>query len=241
MHLFMSSFEVLHPHCLGPILFASCELNTSKHISPQVVLIIKHQNSISQKGLGSIFLTHLTEEWACLIKCRGGISLIRRRVLSAINAGAAQPGGLTSGSALWLMPRVVGQVAASGLRLGREQKHMRTGPHQAGPGHVLTPDPCVGPVQGSCMFRPGTLGPHCGRPGPHTEGSGSHSRGLACPRGGPGPTLGVRTVYPGVRRSPVGSGPLLMPWSISPSLDTWWLWTRSRGGIGCCCGPRIAA
>jgi hypothetical protein len=26
MHLFMSSFEVLHPHCLGPILFASCEL-----------------------------------------------------------------------------------------------------------------------------------------------------------------------------------------------------------------------
>jgi hypothetical protein len=24
----MSSFEVLHPHCLGPILFASCELQT---------------------------------------------------------------------------------------------------------------------------------------------------------------------------------------------------------------------
>jgi hypothetical protein len=28
MHLFMSSFEVLHPYCLGPILFASCELQT---------------------------------------------------------------------------------------------------------------------------------------------------------------------------------------------------------------------
>jgi hypothetical protein len=28
MHLFMSSFEVLHPHCLGPILIASCELQT---------------------------------------------------------------------------------------------------------------------------------------------------------------------------------------------------------------------
>ena len=28
MHLFMSSFEVLHPHCLGPILFTSCELQT---------------------------------------------------------------------------------------------------------------------------------------------------------------------------------------------------------------------
>jgi hypothetical protein len=28
MHLFMSSFEVLHPHCLSPILFAFCELQT---------------------------------------------------------------------------------------------------------------------------------------------------------------------------------------------------------------------
>jgi hypothetical protein len=26
MLLFMSSFEVLHPHCLSPILFLSCEL-----------------------------------------------------------------------------------------------------------------------------------------------------------------------------------------------------------------------
>jgi hypothetical protein len=28
MYLFMSSFEVLHPHCLGPILFTSCEVQT---------------------------------------------------------------------------------------------------------------------------------------------------------------------------------------------------------------------
>jgi hypothetical protein len=28
MLLFMSYFEVLHPHCLSPILFASCELQT---------------------------------------------------------------------------------------------------------------------------------------------------------------------------------------------------------------------
>jgi hypothetical protein len=28
MLLFMSSFEVLHPHCLSPILFAYCELQT---------------------------------------------------------------------------------------------------------------------------------------------------------------------------------------------------------------------
>jgi hypothetical protein len=37
-------------------------------------------------------------------------------------------------------------------------------------------------------------------------GSGSHSRGSTCTRGGPGPILEVRTVYPGVRHSPMGSG-----------------------------------
>jgi hypothetical protein len=72
-------------------------------------------------------------------------------------------------------------------------------------------------------------------------GSGSHSRGPACTRGGPGPTMGVRTVCPGVRRSPVGSGSLLTPWNISPSLDTWRLRTRPCGGVRCRCGPRIAA
>jgi hypothetical protein len=35
-------------------------------------------------------------------------------------------------------------------------------------------------------------------------GSRSHSRGPACTRGGPRPTLEVRTIYPGVRRSPMG-------------------------------------
>jgi hypothetical protein len=42
---------VLHPHCLGPILFASCELQTQtleNFISSRIVLFIKHQNSISQ-------------------------------------------------------------------------------------------------------------------------------------------------------------------------------------------------
>jgi hypothetical protein len=63
----------------------------------------------------------LTAKWAGLIKCRGGTSLVRRRALFAINAEAAQPGGLTSGSARWLMSRAVGHVATSGLRLGREQ------------------------------------------------------------------------------------------------------------------------
>jgi hypothetical protein len=138
----------------------------------------------------------------------------------------------------------VGHVAASGLCLGGEQKRMRTGLHQTGPGHVSVPDPCLGPVQAPCIFRPGTLGPHCGRIGPHTGGP-DHSRGLACTRGGLGPTLGVRTVYPGVRRSPVGvrttvdaleyitfSGHVAasdppMWWSQAP------LWTQSsRPGLG---------
>jgi hypothetical protein len=64
--------------------------------------------------------------------------------------------------------------------------------------------PSPGPVQGPCTFCPGTLGPHCGRPGPLTGGSRSYSRGLACTRGGLGPTLEVRSAYPGVRCSPVG-------------------------------------
>jgi hypothetical protein len=63
----------------------------------------------------------LTAEWAGLIKCQGGTSLVRQRALSAINAGAAQPEGLTSGSARWLTSRAVGHVAASGPRLGGEQ------------------------------------------------------------------------------------------------------------------------
>jgi hypothetical protein len=120
---------------------------------------------------------------------------------------------------------------------------MRTGPHQTGPGHVSVPNLCLGPVQGPCMFRPGTLGPHCGRPGPHTGG------------GGPDPIPGVRLAHVEARDQPWGSGlyirgsdalpwgsgPLLTPWSISPSLDMWRLRTRPCGGVGRRCGPRVAA
>jgi hypothetical protein len=115
------------------------------------------------------------------------------------------------------MSRAVGHVVASGLRLGGEQKRMRIGPHLAGPRHVSIPDPCLGPVQGPCTFRPGTLGPHYGQPGPIQRGSDpipevqlAHVEVRDQPwgpdyiSGGPGPTLEVRTVYPGVRRSPVG-------------------------------------
>jgi hypothetical protein len=48
--------------------------------------------------------------------------------------------------------------------------------------------------------------PTVGGPDPIRGGSGSHSRGPVCTRGGPGPNLEVRTVYPGVRHFPMGSG-----------------------------------
>jgi hypothetical protein len=71
-------------------------------------------------------------EWTGLIKCRGGTSpasgVDRQRGLSAINAEAARPGGLTSGSADRLTSWAVGHVAASGLRLSGEQKRTRHGP-----------------------------------------------------------------------------------------------------------------
>jgi hypothetical protein len=94
---------------------------------------------------------------------------------------------------------------------------MRIGPHQTRSGHMSTLDPRLGPIQGPSMFCPETSGPPCGRPGPHTGGLdpipvvrlaqvevrdqpwrfGLYIRGS-------GTNLGVRTVYLGVRRSPVG-------------------------------------
>jgi hypothetical protein len=68
----------------------------------------------------------------------------------------------------------------------------------------------IGPPPGSCS-RPGYALPwDLGTPlwaarTPYEGGSRSHSRGPACTRGGSGPTLGIWTVYPGVRDQPWGS------------------------------------
>jgi hypothetical protein len=74
----------------------------------------------------------LPVEWTGLIKCRGGTSpasgMDSQCALSAINAEATRPRGLTSGSARWLTSRAVGHVAASGLRLSGEQRRTRYGP-----------------------------------------------------------------------------------------------------------------
>jgi hypothetical protein len=89
------------------------------------------------------------------------------------------------------------------------------------------------------MFCPGTLGPHCGRPRPHT--------------GGTDPIPGVRFAHvevldqtwrpgPYIQGSgtfPWGPDSLVMPQSMSLSLDTWWHQTRPCGGVRCCCWPRV--
>jgi hypothetical protein len=46
--------------------------------------------------------------------------------------------------------------------------------------------------------------PTVGSPNPILGGFGSHSRGPVRTRGGPGPNLEVRTVYPEVRHFPMG-------------------------------------
>jgi hypothetical protein len=145
------------------------------------------------------------------------------------------------GSARWLKPRAVCHVAATGLRLSGGGAGAYAGwseTHQTRSGHVSAPNPRLGPVQGPSIFCPGTLGPHCGRFGPHTRGSRSHSRGLACTRG-LGPTLEVRTIYPGVRHLPWGSGLTVEALGYitssghvaAPDPPMWWgqalLWTQS--------------
>jgi hypothetical protein len=59
LHLFMSSFEVLHPHCLSPILIASCELQTQTLESLLVHGLCWSSNTKTHlaKWPGSIFLT----------------------------------------------------------------------------------------------------------------------------------------------------------------------------------------
>jgi hypothetical protein len=93
---------------------------------------------------------------------------------------------------------------------------VRIGPHKTGSGHMSTPDPCLGPIYGLGMFCLGTLGPPCGQSRPHTGGpdpipgvrltqvevQDQHRRSDLYIRGSE-TNLRVRTVYPGVRYSPV--------------------------------------
>jgi hypothetical protein len=161
----------------------------------------------------------LTTEWAGLIKCRGSTSLVRRRALSVINAGATQPRGLTSGSARWLTSRVQATWQHRVSAWAGSSSVMRTGPHQARPRHVSAPDPCMSKAW--VFSVPESLDPAMGSSDPT-------QRGL-------GPVSGVWVTLVGVldlaRRSglhvqgfdtfPWGPDPLLISWGISSSLATW--------------------
>jgi hypothetical protein len=94
-------------------------------------LVAARQRS-GQGTLNAEAAHRLPVEWTSLIKCRGDTSpasgIDRRRALSAINAAATRPRGLTLGSVRWLTSRAVGHVGASGLHLSGEQKRTRYGP-----------------------------------------------------------------------------------------------------------------
>jgi hypothetical protein len=108
---------------------------------------------------------------------------------------------------------------------------------------VSAPDPRLGPDQGTSMFCPGTLGPHCGRPGPHSgggvripfQGSDLHTWRSWTNLGG------LDCISRGSTLSHGGLDSLLRPWGLQLSLDTLRLRTHPCGGVRRCCGPRVVA
>jgi hypothetical protein len=132
-------------------------------------------------------------------------------------------------------------VAASGLRLDGEQKCMRqvrtrlgldTCRHQTPPGSCSRPGYVLSWDLGAPLRVARTPYGEVRIP---FQWSGLHTWRSQINLGGPdcisrGPTL-----------SHGGPDLLLMPWSISPSLDTWRLRTRPCGGVGRCRGLRVVA
>jgi hypothetical protein len=112
------------------------------------------------------------------------------------------------GSARWLMPRAVCHVAASGLRLSGEQECMRIDPDPTRPDldtcRHWTPTWALIKARVCYVLEP--WDPTVGDPDPIRGGggSGTPSRGPDRKRGGPGPNMEVRTVYPVVRHFPMG-------------------------------------
>jgi hypothetical protein len=195
-------------------------------------LVAARQRS-GQGSLNAEATHRLPMEWTELIKCRGGTSpasgMDRRRALSVINAEAARPRGLTSGSARWLTSRAACHVAASPER-GAEA-------YAVWSGHVSAPDPRLALMKAWVFFVSESRDPAVSGPDPTQRG--------------PGPVPGVRfapvEVLDLARRSglyiqgsdtfPRGPDPLLIPWSISSSLAMWRPRSRPHGGVGCC-SPR---
>jgi hypothetical protein len=130
----------------------------------------------------------------------------RRRALSTLNAEAAWPRGLTSGSAYWLTSRAVGHVAASGLRLCGESKRTRHGPDTC---RLRTPP----------RLDQGLSTPSLRIPGPCLR------EARTPPPRGPGPVLGVWFVPVEVLGLAWRSGLCIQgsgtfPWGSRPTINT---------------------
>jgi hypothetical protein len=141
------------------------------------------------------------------------------------------------GSARWLMPHAVCHMATSGLRLSGNQECMRIGPDPTRPGldtcQYRTPAWALIKAQVCSDLEPrdpnvGGLDPIRGGSGPYTWRSWTKLGGPDCKSRGPTLSHG-------------GPDSLLVPWSISLSLDTWRLRTCPCGGVRRCCWPRVAA
>jgi hypothetical protein len=95
---------------------AACQWNRQARRLRGGLVAVRQRNG--QGSLNAEAAHRLPAERTWLIKCRDGTSPVsgmeRRCALSAINAEAARPRALTSGSARWLTSRVVGHVVASG-------------------------------------------------------------------------------------------------------------------------------
>jgi hypothetical protein len=141
------------------------------------------------------------------------------------------------GSVCWLMPRVVCHVAASGLRLSGEQECMRTGPYTC---RHRTPTWALIKARACSILEPWD---------PTMAARTPYGRGVRIPfQGSSLYTWGSWTKFGGpdcISRGPAlshgGPDSLLMSWSISLSLDTWWPRTCLCGGVRRCCWPRVVA
>jgi hypothetical protein len=129
----------------------------------------------------------------------------RRRALSAINAEAVRPRGLTSGSA---MAYVTGSVPRGNIGAPPERG---AGAYMVWSGHVSAPDPHLALIKAWVFFVSESRDPAVSGPDPTQRG--------------PGPAPGVRFVPVEVLDLARKSGPYMQgsgtfPWGSGPTVDT---------------------
>jgi hypothetical protein len=109
---------------------------------------------------------------------------------------------------------------------------MRTGPHQAGPGHMSAPDPSLSKAW---VFSPESRDPAVGGPDPTQRGPGPDPEARVVLAGALDLALKVWSTCTGVQRFPMGVWTHC--WHLGVYLfppATWRPWRRPRGGVRCC-------